>query len=55
MMLTIVMRLIHVQTVLTEDVLEELKRKTGEKTTKDALLKAIEHYLCCPYAERERK
>ncbi len=55
MMLTIVMRLIHVQTVLTEDVLEELKRKTGEKTTKDALLKAIEHYLRCPYAERERK
>ncbi|MHC1624459.1 MAG: DUF5371 family protein [Methermicoccaceae archaeon] len=46
-------RIVHVQTVLPEDVLEELKKKTGEKTTKDALIKAIEHYLECQYIEED--
>ena len=34
-------------TKLPEDVIEELKKKTGEKTIKDALAKAIDHYLMC--------
>lgn len=41
------MRIVHVQTVLTEEVLEQLKKKSGEKTTKDALNRAVEHYLRC--------
>jgi hypothetical protein len=40
------MRYIHAQTVIKEDKLEELKRRTG-KNTKDALLEAILHYLSC--------
>jgi len=46
-------KIVHAQTVLPEDVLEELKRKTGEMTTKDALAKAVEHYLTCPYTHEE--
>uniref|UniRef100_A0A7C4S567 Uncharacterized protein n=1 Tax=Geoglobus ahangari TaxID=113653 RepID=A0A7C4S567_9EURY len=46
-------RIVHAQTVLPEEVLEELKRKTGEMTTKDALAKAVEHYLICPYTHEE--
>ncbi len=46
-------KIIHAQTVLPEDVLEELKKKTGEVTTKDALAKAVEHYLVCPYTHEE--
>ena len=40
------MRYVHAQTVIKEDKLEELKRRTG-KNTKDALLEAIQHYLSC--------
>lgn len=43
----------HVQTVLPSDTFDELKRKTGEKTTKDALMKAIEHYLFCPFTDTD--
>lgn len=46
-------KIVHAQTVLPEDVLEELKRKTGEHTTKDALARAVEHYLKCPYTHED--
>ncbi len=46
-------KIIHAQTVLPEEVLEELKRKTGELATKDALARAVEHYLMCPYTHEE--
>ena len=46
-------KIIHAQTVLTEDVLNELKKKTGESATKDALAKAVEHYLQCPYTDAD--
>jgi len=46
-------KIVHAQTVLPEDTLKELKRKTGESTTKDAIAKAIEHYLKCPYTDEE--
>ncbi len=45
------MRIEHVQTVLTEDELRELLRKSGERTKKDALRKAVEHYLNCPHVK----
>ncbi|AEA47453.1 hypothetical protein Arcve_1450 [Archaeoglobus veneficus SNP6] len=44
-------KLVIVQTKLPEDVLAELKKKTGEKTTKEALAKAIDHYLECSNIE----
>jgi hypothetical protein len=38
-------KIIHVQTVMTEDTLEELKRLTGEHAAKDALSKAADDYI----------
>jgi len=46
-------KIVHAQTVLPESVLEELKKKTGESATKDAIAKAVEHYLMCPYTHEE--
>lgn len=46
-------RIVHAQTVLPENVLNELKKKTGESATKDAIAKAVEHYLMCPYTHEE--
>ncbi len=46
-------RIIHAQTVLPIEILEKLKEKTGEKSTKDAIYKAIEHYLICPYTHED--
>lgn len=43
----------QVQTILTEEVLEELKKESGMNTVKDALLKAIDHYLACPYTNED--
>ncbi len=45
------MKIVHAQTLLPEDILKDLKEKTGEEATKDALAKAIDHYLICPYAK----
>jgi hypothetical protein len=38
-------KILIVETKLSELVLEELKQKTGETTVKDALNKAIYHYI----------
>jgi hypothetical protein len=46
-------KIIHAQTVLTEEVLAQLKEKSGESATKDALAKAVEHYLQCPYTDSD--
>ena len=46
-------KIVHAQTVLPDYVLEELKKKTGESATKDAIAKAVEHYLVCPYTHEE--
>lgn len=43
----------HAQTVLTVDDIEALKEKTGETSTKDALAKAVSHYLDCEYTQVE--
>ena len=40
-------KIVYAQTLLFEEQLEELKKKTGEKTIKDAIYKAVEHYLEC--------
>ncbi|MCD4806210.1 MAG: DUF5371 domain-containing protein [Methanococcoides sp.] len=45
------MKIVHAQTVLTEDQLEELKKKSNEPSTKEALSIAVQHYLECEYTE----
>jgi hypothetical protein len=44
-------KIMHVQTVLTVDDIESLKRKTGESSTKEAISKAVTHYLECEYTQ----
>ena len=46
-------KIMHAQTVLTEDDIEALKTKTGETSTKDAIAKAVSHYLECEYTKVE--
>ena len=38
-------KLIHVQTLMRESELSELKEKTGEKETKEAIRKAVLYYI----------
>ena len=45
----------HYQVVLYESVMEKLKKATGEKYAKDAITKAIMHYLECPIATATKK
>jgi len=44
-------KIMHAQMVIVEDDLTALKEKTGEKNTKDALAKAVAHYLECEYTQ----
>lgn len=44
-------KIMHVQTVLMVEDIEALKAKTGESNTKDALAKAVSHYLECEYTQ----
>jgi len=44
-------KIMHVQTVLMVEDIDALKEKTGETNTKDALAKAVSHYLECEYTQ----
>ena len=55
MSVTLTDRLIQVYVPLPEDIIEALKAKSGECTIKDALAKAIYHYLNCPYTLQNLK
>ena len=44
-------KIMHVQTVLLVEDIDALKQKTGESNTKDALSKAVSHYLECEYTQ----
>jgi hypothetical protein len=46
-------KIMHVQTVLTVEDIEALKRKTGESSTKEAVAKAVMHYLECEYTQAQ--
>lgn len=46
-------KIMHAQTVLTIEEVEALKLKTGESSTKDAVAKAVDHYLECEYTQAE--
>jgi|Deesub1362B_J571_1020462.scaffolds.fasta_scaffold00799_14 hypothetical protein len=47
-------KLVTVTTRISDEMLKELKKKTGEDTNKEALAKAIYHYIVCPEAEKEK-
>lgn len=47
------LKIMHVQTVLVTDDIDALKTKTGETSVKDALAKAVSHYLECEYTQHE--
>lgn len=46
-------KLVHAQTILSEEALSELKRKAGKNATKDAIAVAIDHYLDCQHTYQE--
>ncbi len=46
-------KIMHVQTVLMVEDIEALKTKTGETSTKDALARAVSHFLECEYTQVE--
>ena len=46
------MKIMHVQSVLPERTIVELKIRTGESSTKDAISKAVYHYLECNDSEQ---
>ena len=45
------MKITHVQSVLPEEDIITLKIKTGESSTKEAISKAVYHYLDCQFVE----
>lgn len=47
--------IVHVQTVMLQEELDQLKERTGEDHTKDALYKAVEHYLGCVGKTRKKE
>lgn len=46
-------KIVHAQTVLEDESLNELKTKTGENATKNAISVAVNHYLRCSYTNEE--
>lgn len=44
-------KIMHAQTVLLVDDIDALKQKTGESSTKEAISKAVAHYLGCEYTQ----
>lgn len=50
----IMVKLVHIQTIIEEDKVLLLKERTGEHATKDAVSKAIHHYLECENTKSEK-
>jgi hypothetical protein len=44
-------KIVHAQTVLKVEDIQALKTKAGEPSIKDALAKAVEHYLACSHTK----
>ena len=40
-------KIIHAQTIMLQEELDQLKELSREYTTKNALYKAVEHYINC--------
>ncbi|MCX9014781.1 MAG: DUF5371 family protein [Candidatus Methanoperedens sp.] len=48
------MKIVHVQSVLPQEDIIALKEKTGEESIKEAISRAVYHYLECDRAGREK-
>ena len=48
------MRIVYVQAPILEELLEKLKKKSGCKSTKDAVTIAIEHYIKCKHVGEDK-
>jgi hypothetical protein len=46
--------LVRVQAQFPKQTIEELKRKTKERTAKEAIRKAVEHYNNCPKVKKKQ-
>jgi len=46
-------KFVYVQTILTEEEIEELLKKTGKDNKKDAVREAVLHYLKCEHVRVE--
>lgn len=49
------MRLRYVEAVLSEEDINALKEKVGEPSIKDAISKAVDHFLKCKCSEAQKK
>lgn len=47
------MKIVHVQSVLPQEDVIALKEKTGESSIKEAISKAVYHYLKCNNEEQK--
>jgi hypothetical protein len=47
------MKFVHVQSILPQEDIIALKEKTGESSVKDAISKAVYHYLKCNLTKDE--
>ncbi len=47
------MKLVHVQSVLPQEDVIALKDKTGESSIKEAIYKAVYHYLQCDLINKD--
>ena len=44
------MKIVHIQSVLPQEDVNALKEKSGESSIKEAIAKAVYHYLKCELA-----
>ena len=49
------MKLVHVQSVLPHEDVIALKEKTGEPSIKEAISKAVYHYLRCDLTNKDER
>jgi hypothetical protein len=49
------MKFVHVQSVLPQEDVIALKNKSGESSVKEAISKAVYHYLKCELAKRKEE
>ncbi len=49
------MKIVHIQSVLPEDIVIALKQKSGEPSIKEAISKAVYHYLRCDLVQKDEE
>ncbi len=49
------MKIVHVQSVLPQDIVIALKQKSGESSIKEAISKAVYHYLKCDLVHKNEE